>query len=394
MFPVTLEFKDGTVATIHPPCYGFLKKGQWDGGGDDCYPVQYDATSGWNAEYDNYGSYSYCIWTEGDNDEITLGDHYNLNDLGTIWNSGTHFPVFGLIEGELSASQFDLNATNPVCDGDSARRPLSNVEKWASQNKRPDVTIRAVMDLFEKWIDKDAESCFVWGDDDMFGVSARFPADRCLFYLMVNRSLWQHFDFNNTVMLLDAIYKDGLTPMQALIMSRLIVTKTNLLGKEEASWVGNDYDSCIIPMSLVTVGMGTKFAEPVSVFWRQDPYVSSEGHLRDDDYPCVGYDKDNMCYVNNSMFMPLFHPLISDQDENQKLIIKDECFILEFAARVAEDEKSRLLLTTSPHGFNQINLYYFTTWMGNSYIGTDKCQVKVRPQEEWAGIVKDILLQK
>lgn len=251
MFPVSLEFNDGSFLTADPPCYGFLRDEQWT---------------------DDYQNLVEGIqWSDyADELDIEAGttDEYDISLISAIWNTGTYF-------GELDSEGNTSNIHSSYRD---------NVKNWSASSGIP-VTMRDVMTLFEKNLDKDSSSCILWAKDDAYmGVSADVSCDRALFYLMLNRMLNTTADAPQSRYLLDLIYKKSLPPVVALLLTRMICPTQLWNGITRNVWAGSDGDSCIIPMHLMYKGMGKLYQQPVQIDWIQHEYTTGRGHLRDEDF--------------------------------------------------------------------------------------------------------------
>lgn len=402
MFPVTLEFRN-EVATLFPPCYGFLKHNQWDGGGDSDYEISYEHIQGWHYQFEVGKEGTSNLEYGCEPEEEVLSDVYDLSSLCTIWNSGTHYPMWGVgyFGGDPHSEQFhsevrSSNVSNPVCEPGYAKRPLNNVEVWASKEGNDStVTTKRVMELFDNWLDKDLPSCFEWQDNGCFGVQASANADRCLFYLMLNRSLNCQSEYDNTATLLDLIYKQKVNPIVALFTSRIIVNGTkSLTGKEKVQWVGNDYDSCIFPISLITTGICSRYEEPVQIAWRQDPYTKGQGHKRDEDYPNLSYERDDMPKVNNSMFLPILYPELCGvtwKSKDEECVIKSKPFLIDFCRAISLDDETFERL--HKNRLNRVDFYGAIQCLssGTSYVENN---FSVVPSEQWIELVVNLLTSK
>lgn len=409
MFPVTLEFKGDAILTVLPPCYGFLKAGNWSGSGDGYYDedddayydddtVTYEAVEGsWHMEFQRYmnGPYQNSISRESRSiDEFCLGNRYDLSDLKIIWNSGTHYPLLGIAGDQTYAQLYGDNM--PLTLEKDFKPVKDNVALWAEENGS-DLTARAVMEMFEKFIDKDDPTCLVWHKDGFMGVDATAEADRCLFYLMLNRAIHTSYEKDAIFQMMNEI-QNGCTPMQALLISRLVCEGENFMtGAKTVNWTGNDYDSCILPMSLITVGMGRRFAEPVQVKWRQAQYTHSDGHKRDDDYPSVRLVSEGIDLgVNNSMFMPLLHPEASEYDYTLRSrtdnIINAVPISVAFVKEVSKNEATVNGILFHGRVTNHPSTHRIMSTFMHSNPDSENSQYKVRPRSEWIGIIKDLLL--
>lgn len=400
MFPVTLVDDKDEALTVWPPCYGFLKLCNYerqDGCDDDDdwdyddYSTRYECNEGWNILMTSYHSdrMSNQVKNASAPSEEILGDLFPMTSIKEIWNSGTHFPLYGRLYGKTKvvAEQYD----HPLAEtGDVGKteRPLSNVETWAQSANMPEVTVKAVMDMFEDWLDHGRESCFVWKDNGCFGVKTDgTPADRALFYLMLNRSLYTNEESEQVHEMLDNIYFHEMTPVQALILSRLIITSNKgLFGETQNVWVGNDYDSCLLPASLITVGMGRRFKDKIQVEWRQDEYRSGLGHKRDDDFSHLEY-KDPYTTLNNSMFLPILHPSLS-KVTNKVQEISERCLMVAFAEAISLDEATFNKIKKNQYTNNPVNLYHMIQVLNGGNLGSNK-NYQVKSPSEW----KDILFK-
>lgn len=405
MFPVSLEFYNGNVVTVNPPCYGFLKQGNWsnissfdhDEDDDDYYDdgsPEYEYCEGWNIIYDvsgtssrEFNDRSISLYGYFDGESNELGSVFDLSNIRYIWNSGTHYPLIGEDEGEPVCGQYD-HIEGECAPLENIVQPLDNVQKWVKENRWEEpITVKTVMDMFEEYVDYGKDSCFVWQENGCFGVTAATNADRCLFYLMINRSLHQKEEQENVFMMLDCLFKDKMTPVQALMVSRIIVENVNFLGEKTVEWVGNDYDSCILPLTLINEGHGSLFSEPVSVEWRQKSYNKSSGHLRDECYCNITRQFEDL-RVNNSMFIPLLHPELSSSENP---CIYGKSFLLAFVEEICLDVESRVKMTTrrAPH----LDLYKMYSTLMNVKVDLPTSGYNVKPSCEWVDIVKNILLR-
>lgn len=400
MFPVSLEFKDGEVATVFPPCYGFLKHNQWDGGGDDDYQITYEVIDGWHFQFEGRNWRSSVNMEGMEPEEVVLGDYYSLSNLSTIWNSGTHYPMWGVREfnEEPEVEQYfsDKGAMGAsMCEVGKAERPLSNVEIWASkEGNDATVTMKRVMEMFDSWLDSELECCFEWQENGCFGVKASAPADRCLFYLMLNRSLNSDNEYDVTATMLDLIFHKKVNPVVALFTSRIVVLGSkSLMGDKKVEWIGNDYDSCIFPISLISTGICSRFEEPVQIEWRQKPYSEGEGHKRDEDFANLMYDGE-FPRVNNSMFLPIMHPYLNSvswgtPDEDCK--IKGNPLMVDFCRAISLDEDTFNKL--HKNSFGRVDFYgtiqRLTT--GSRYVEE---HYSVIPSEQWIDLVVNLLTSK
>lgn len=311
MFPVTLEATDGRLQTYQTPCYGFLRENEWvDNDYDFCDGLHRVVKFPWHIEDESHPSPfgSVCLWHSGS----TLRSNHNridLDELKYIWNSGPVVPTVGMSKDGSRIIAKQLSGTNTVVYGDEqlpARE--DNVSRW-SRESGISYTRREFLEALQAHIDVDNESALVFHENGFTGVRADIPADRAMFYLMVDRELWAGDNYDKTKFMLNLIHQKSLNPMIAFIMSRLISINTNALGVENTYYSGNNSDSCILPDSLIVVGLGKKYAEPTTIPWSQNPYTSGEGHLRDEDLEdlelCFCHPEFNQ-YVSPSLFDSIF----------------------------------------------------------------------------------------
>ena len=388
MFPVTLESKSGDLLTVWPPCYGFMQQENYSGGDydEDCdydSPNTYDVSAGWNLKL-NMGSRSNIV-SHGRCVEAVLEDQMSMMGIAYIWNSGTKYPMLGVdhLTGELNGlQQYDImNAeTGDPC-------PVSNVTLWARSNNRPDVTERSVLEALEAFIDVGRPSCMVWHQDGFMGVDTSCNADRCLLYLMVDRAFYTDHEKHQIYTFLDKHFKEGMTILQALAFSRIFSVSENVFGEKSPSAVGNDYDSCIFPVSLYTVGIGADMAEPRATPWRQGPYTDGDGHLRDDDYSNLTYSGADLA-VNNSMFLPVMLPNQSTND----LEIKADSLLLRFVEGISADEETKKNLVFGRWN-NRPNTHTMISHLYSSNLGENE-NYNVIPKSEWEQLITDLFFGK
>lgn len=384
MFPVTLEDKHGAVLTVWPPCYGFLQLENYSGGDeyyddDDDYDPRntYDVTDGsWNIHLE--GPKNPTNVEYGRTEETVLEEVMSFVDIKYIWNSGTRYPMLAFHRGE-DTGVFQYN----IMDADTGdERPKSSVEIWAEENGRPDVTAKSVLLELEAFMDQGRPSCMVWHEDGFMGVTTDVPADRCLFYLMVDRSFYSAHEQNQVKSFLDNYYNGKMSILQALAFSRIFCLSKNMFDEVVPTIVGNDYDSCILPMSLYTVGIARTMTDPRKTPWRQQPYIEGAGHLRDDDYPHLTYEGVDLS-VNNSMFMPVLHPKLNQTDP-----IKDDCLLLRYMEEISLDERTRKELiegrwNTRPNTHTMIGHLY------SSNLGRNE-RYNTAPMDQWENIITNL----
>lgn len=398
MFPVTLEDVHGGVMTVWPPCYGFLQKANYNGGDynsdddDDDYDYYesntYPISFAWNMITRLYREESSPARADAFQ-EVVLEREMAMDDIKHIWNSGTHLPIQGVLN---SAPETVVSEEFSFADCDIGDpRPKSQVEIWADKNNRPDVTMKLVMETLEEFVDSGRRSCLVWHDEGFMGVETEnIPADRCLFYLMVNRSFYEEGDEGPSQTFLDLWFKKGWTPLQALAFSRIISTSENVFGEKRVAFVGNDWDSCILPISLYDVGIGNRMAEPSATPWRQESYRQDVGHLRDDDYSCISFDRYN---TNNSMFLPILHPSLIAPDS---LKVEGEGLLLKFAEEICLDEETRKLLVIGRYGSDdptRVNTYNIITNMMHSGVSNNE-SFNVIKDDKWEEILENLFFGK
>lgn len=395
MFPVTLQDKHDNVLTVWPPCYGFLQHSNYHGG-DDCDedddyydPITYEANEGWT-QYVHVWDSSYSLMQSSGRDEL-LSDLMSMEDIRIIWNSGTHIPMRGK-DGSNNIISFQY-AFYHADVGDE--KPKNAVELWAEYRERPDVTVKSVMEALEAFMDKDRPSCLVWHEKGFMGVvtedvSEPVPADRCLFYLMVNRLFYQEDEQANVWTFLDKLYMDNWSPLQALAYSRLINAKENLFGEVRVAFTGNEYDNCLFPVTLYTVGIGANMAEPRQTAWRQPSYMAGEGHFRDEDYQSIWYDvpghEEHELYVNNSMFLPILQP-----EALQDRVLKEPMLIVAFAKAISLSDKTRNELLYTRYNNDRVNTYTMIRHFQQSNLSNNS-SFNVLPSTEWDSILTKLFL--
>lgn len=283
MFPVSLEYLNGRVQTYQTPCYGFLRDCEWEDN-------DYDFCDGFNRKLlrpnwisptseHPYGEN--CIWHMAGIKQSS-DRRGNLEELRYIWNSGSVLPTIGY-EADGVTEMVHQAYNGPVQylrDGEFTP-PIDNVERWAKEKGIEYSKKQFLLDL-EKCIDAGRESILVFHDKGFTGVRADQPADRCLFYLMVDRELCDVNYYKKSCFILDQVFEKGRNAMIAFLMSRLISVIEGVFG-DEIFYSGNGNDSCILPDTLICKGLGSKYLNPVSVNWFQDPYTSGNGHIRDED---------------------------------------------------------------------------------------------------------------
>lgn len=397
MFPVTLEDTEGNVLTVHPPCYGFLQLRNYNGGVDeDDYedeyfdPNMYEATHGWNMHV--------RVWSEeanvrsADGEEFLLSREMDMCKIKHIWNSGTHMKMLGFRrwrdEKPVSA---DLGWGAIDHEGELK----NNIEHWNDKNPEYQTSPRAVLEAMEAFVDKDRPSCLRWHEKGFMGVATEnVPADRCLFYLMLDRTFYCDDEESQVETFLHKWLVEGWTILQAYVYSRMVSTYTNLLGETKATLVGNDWDACIFPASLFTVGMADKYAEAFQVPWRQQSYRDGCGHFRDEDFKWIHYENDETAElrVNNSMFLPVMHP---DLVENESEILKCDNLLINFTRRVSKDERTAnsLIYGIRAETKDLFNIYNIVQRFSSGTM--DQSSVySVIPSSEWDGIMSGLFLGK
>lgn len=406
MFPVTLQsWKESEdVVTVWPPCYGFLKAGYYQGGDydeddeddDPDYYNTYDSNYGWNIRIKVWSKN--MMVRQGTAEENVLENMLPMSEIKYIWNSGTHLPAHGVRrygDTEYIATQYfreGLENEDP--------RPPSHVETWAEENNRPDITDRVVMETFAAFMDKDSDSCLVWHEVGFMGVCTEgCPADRALFYLMLNRTFYTDDEKSAVYEMLNKMYKKGWSPLASLAFSRLINSSVDVFGNERVALTGNDYDSCIFQASLYTVGVGSTMIEPRQTKWRQCEYTEGEGHLRDEDFSSLIYRSEGVrdCRVNNSMFLPILLPQYCHLSEETRPIITEKSLLVEFIREVTESETSFAKIVFGYNWNNETasarsyNMYNIISSMSNGLTGSN---YTVRPSEEWENILEKLFFNK
>lgn len=387
MFPVTLQMDDDSVATVWPPCYGFLQWQNYSGGDHDPdyeSALEYDSNSGWNIRVRLYNSNPSSVsgWVE----ENVLQDNWSMDEIKIIWNSGTHLPAIGTHRDRPDNLYQYMCMDSQL--GDS--RPKSNVALWAENNRQPDVTERSIMEALEAFMDVGRTPCIVWHEDGFMGVKTDgVNADRCLFYLMVNRHFYEQEEQLAVFSFLDNLYVKGYNILQSLAMSRIFSNTLNVFEEMKPAWSGHDYDSCILPVSLFTVGIGNEMAEPRTTPWRQESYREGEGHLRDDDYTFIQYEDESEISVNNSMFLPVLHP---DLVRRGSTHLNKKCLIHAFIQAISNTEATETKICNgrwnnrpSTHNMIQCLLHYNLS-ESESYDVVDL--------DQWGQIIEDLFFNK
>lgn len=308
MFPVSLEDTEGTIITYQPPCYGFLRQEEWE----------YESESGCdgltiafhhprrcgenNPKEKPFGTQRlgyFASWNSSDN-------YIAMENLKAIWNSGTHMPFVGLDTDGKTPIAWERGSTLTY-NKDELPPVRNNVDRWSEENPEYAITTKEVMDTMEAWLDKDSEKVTIWHEEGFMGAdTSKAPADRVMFYLMLNRELNTQEYYSKTKTFLDNWLIKKQPPMVAFLMSRLImVVKTAF--NERVEYSGNSGDSCILPDYLICKGLGKHYLEPVQVKWLQEPYTSGEGHKRDEDLEELEFDHPDFKQdVSSSLFFALF----------------------------------------------------------------------------------------
>lgn len=357
MFPVSLEFKDGSFMTCDPPCYGFLRRDQWDEG--DEYLVQ--------------GKHFYEGGSGSSSDDL------DLSDVVAIWNTGTH----------LGVTDFDGEVTS-----------VSNMYKdmvaaWSSSSGI-ELSMKDVMNHFESFIDKDSESCILWSDEGYMGVKTDTPCDRALFYLMLNRLFNYYHDGATVSYLLDLIYKRNFSPMVALFITRMVVPIKDAVGNSRFIWMGNDGDSCIFPISLTYKGIGKLYVKPTQINWHQHSYSEGYGHLRDEDLPDVLQTwEDIERWCSRSMFDAAFQQTyIVGDDGNPYLKDKEgnpvHSIAIDFAKEIFTERYFNYQLFgryDQPRELGHFNYHR----LSGGLMYPDEREFK-RPRNDWEGIAISLIL--
>lgn len=309
MFPVTLESTGGLLQTYQTPCYGFLRTGEWE---DDDYGFcdGWSQVVGypWNPASKSEPFGTNCLWNYGPTVH-SKESRTELEDLRYIWNSGAVIPAVGLDE-KLKVIAKQLYNSGQIYYGEDPPKPVDNVAKWSAASGIP-YTREEFLNSLESWIDAGRESAMVWDHRGFMGVRADVPADRALFYLMVDRELWCKEFYDKTKFIMEQIHHKNRSPIIAFFMSRLIATETNAIGEERIYYSGNTGDCCILPDSLFVSGVGGMYKTPIAVNWVQNAYSSGYPHERDEDIDenngAWYFESEKYCAsVSNSMFNPLF----------------------------------------------------------------------------------------
>lgn len=303
MFPVTLEFKDGTTATCSPPCYGFLRGAEWDDWSQrfhfDSFNLVYtrrermfDAAEITEAE--PFGRNMFRTAVESGDDDLP-SNLFQLEDLRVIWNSGARIPAEYRItaKDEPVAWRFscDYAPSKPIYDkselmpGKAGARGPSPLETF-HQKHGMYLSLEKVMTDLEKAIDHGRESILDFRSNEfgtILGVKTLdVPCDRVLFYLMVGRELEGFNQCDKVQTFLQLHYLMGVPIMVAFMASRVLAWRTNNFDKPPY-FSGNNGDSCILPAQNLWVGCAARFTKPTAIQWEQHAYTSGEGHNRDDD---------------------------------------------------------------------------------------------------------------
>nr|DAE36495.1 MAG TPA: hypothetical protein [Caudoviricetes sp.] len=399
MFPVTLEDTEGNVLTVYPPCYGFLQLRNYNGGADegddgkyDEYfePNTYEATRGWNMHVK--------VWSEASNirsadgQDCLLSDEMDMCDIKHIWNSGTHLDMLGFLS---------YRDKKPVTKGlgwgniDQEGELKNNIERWNDKNPEYQTTPRAVLEAMEAFVDKDRPSCLRWHEKGFMGVATEnVHADRCLFYLMLDRTFYCEDEESQVETFLHKWLVEGWTILQAYVYSRMVSTYTNLLGETKTTLVGNDWDACIFPASLFTVGMADKYTEAFKVPWRQQSYNHGCGHFRDEDFKWISYENNETSdlRVNNSMFLPVMHPdLVKSGSET----LECDNLLVNFVRRVSKGERTadKLLYGNRIETKDMFNIYNIIQRFSSGTLDQSS-EYSVVPSSEWDGIMSGLFLGK
>ncbi len=399
MFPVTLEDTEGNVLTVNPPCYGFLQLRNYNGGvdedddEDDDYfdPNMYEATHGWNMHV--------RVWHEeanvrsADGEEFLLSREMDMCKIKHIWNSGTHMKMLGFRRWRDEKHVAEALSWCSYEDEDTP--PKNNIDRWNSKNPEHQTTPRAVLEAMEAFVDKDRPSCLRWHEKGFMGVATEnVPADRCLFYLMLDRTFYCEDEESQVETFLHKWLVEGWTILQAYVYSRMVSTYTNLLGETKATLVGNDWDACIFPASLFTVGMADKYAEAFQVPWRQQSYRDGCGHFRDEDFKWIHYENDETAElrVNNSMFLPVMHP---DLVESESETLKCDNLLINFTRRVSKDERTtnRLIYGIRAETKDLFNIYNIVQRFSSGTLDQSS-EYSVIPSSEWDGVMSGLFLGK
>lgn len=310
MFPVTLEAADGRLQTYSTACYGFLRGYEWE---DD----DYDFCQGWNrlvtypwapsSATEPFGRN--CIYHYG-NAKCDQNPRIELEDLKTIWNSGAVLPFIGLAQNSDAWIAFQTYCGAVTYGGEARPEKLDNIARW-SRERGIEYTREQFLLALQDHVDAGQESALLFDQRGFTGVRADVPADRALFYLMIDRELWEDNEYQKIRFMMEQIHDKGRNPMIAFLMSRLISTTSGALSDDEPYYCGHTHDNCILPDSLIVKGLGKKYQSPTSIDWFQAEYTSGNGHLRDDDideeYDSWGFSGDGYsCRHSSSIFNSVF----------------------------------------------------------------------------------------
>lgn len=310
MFPVTLEAADGRLQTYSTACYGFLRDYEW---------CDYDESfcNGWN----RLVQYPYmpanaaepfgrnCIYHYG-NTAYSTDARIDLEELSAIWNSGAVLPFIGLSKSGSAHIAYQVYNQRATYGSEERDEAVDNIARWCSVTGVEYSRKKFLLDL-ESYIDAGRESALLFDDRGFTGVRADIPADRAMFYLMVDRELWSRTDYDRTKFIMEQIHDKGRNPMIAFLVSRLVSKMSNAFGRDDYYYCGNSGDNCILPDALIAKGLGKLYSEPSAIDWFQQPYTSGNGHMRDDDieedYGHWNFSSDEFSrYCSPSLFNSVF----------------------------------------------------------------------------------------
>lgn len=311
MFPVTIESQDGRLQTYSTACYGFLRDYEWR---DNDYSfcdgwhriVGWPRYMGQRSSNEPFGRN--CLWNVG-NSIHSRQNRIELQDTVHIWNSGSVLPYIGKSEDGESDVAYQTHSGRIYYVGEAVPENIDNVAHWSREKGIP-YSRRDFLSAIEQYVDKGRETAMVWDERGFMGVRTDIEADRSLFYLMIDRELWDKNHYKKIAFILDQIHEKGRNPMIAFLMSRLVSVIEGAMG-DELYYCGSGSDGCILPDSLLVVGLGQKYLNPTAVDWFQDPYNSGNGHMRDEDIDC---DEDSWSFehpdytrrVSASLFNSVF----------------------------------------------------------------------------------------
>lgn len=332
MFPVTLESFDGRLQTFQTPCYGFLRQYEWEDDSDSfCSGWHYKVKFPYHPASDAEPFGRNCMYHYGHAD--SSGERrIRMEELKAIWNSGSTLPCIGMSrEGTTEIAYQYTNVGGVVYSKRDLVTPIDNVTKWSNSRGIEYTRQQFLIDL-QNHVDVGKESALLFDERGFTGVRADIPADRALFYLMIDRELWDQNSYYKTRFIMEQIHDKGRNPMIAFLMSRIVSVIEGALG-DEFYYSGSTNDSCILPDTLIVKGLGKKYEQPTSIAWFQETYSSGTGHVRDEDldeefetwYLTDGNESSSLSrYYSNSIFNSVFQLTQEIDSEPARLSGSDE----------------------------------------------------------------------